>query len=256
MGTKHTGVGAGQVDQATVEKLFPRISRRRLIKAGAAAPLVTTLLSRPAWGTYCSFSGDILSGNLSNHDHGCSAGSGCTPGFWKNNLPPWQLTAYSPGTCVQWNNKGECTAVNATTGTSFAGVFGYTSLVAGANSLMEVLQKGPGSSPDNIDYHIVAAVLNATAFPQAYGPSETEIIDAYKKARSGDPDMSIEKVAAVVTFMNERGCPIDAHGDCMPFPKVVYTDGNCYCNVPAALDNLNCVPVFTTEVLAKNKCNC
>jgi hypothetical protein len=57
-----------------------KITRRRFTKAGAIAPVVMTLGSRPVWGQTCSFSG-ALSGN----DYTTAkplAGIGHTPMYW------------------------------------------------------------------------------------------------------------------------------------------------------------------------------
>lgn len=74
-----------------------------LTKVAIAAPLLTTIASRPVWAGQCSLSGN-LSNNVSNHDHpeNCSI-LGYSPGGWcsghANNNNLWQyvgLTANSP----------------------------------------------------------------------------------------------------------------------------------------------------------------
>jgi hypothetical protein len=57
----------------------PKITRRRFTKAGAVAPVIMTLASRPVWGQACSFSGQ-----LSGNDYATAAppGGGLTPRDW------------------------------------------------------------------------------------------------------------------------------------------------------------------------------
>jgi hypothetical protein len=59
----------------------PRITRRRFTKAGAVAPVVMTLASRPVWGQTCSFSGQ-LSGN--EYATAAPAGVGFPPSHYWN----------------------------------------------------------------------------------------------------------------------------------------------------------------------------
>jgi len=138
------------------------ISRRRFGKAGLAAPVMMTLASRPVWGTsqLCSLSGDIFSGNISDHDHTCSEGFGCTPGFWRNNTDAWPPTGFSPGRCLERHElDGTCKTWDAFgEGTLFADVFGFAPLCApGYATLMEVLQTCSG----RLDWHATGAALNA-----------------------------------------------------------------------------------------------
>lgn len=79
-------------------------SRRSfLTKAVVAAPLLTTIASRPVWAGQCSLSGN-LSNNVSNHDHSIDCNIlGYSPGGWcnghANNHNLWAyigLTAESP----------------------------------------------------------------------------------------------------------------------------------------------------------------
>jgi len=189
----------------------PNARRRTLIRGAAAAPLILSLASRPVWGTQgrCSLSGDIFSANVSNIDKECTDGHGCTPGFWKNNYLAWGCTGFSPGTCLQWNRAGtECQELDATTGTRFDAVFGYGPTCGGVTTLMEVLQVCNGS----LDWHAVGAVLNAMCSAVYYGATAEEVVQAYAMARTGETDPLLLK--DVFDNMNNRGCPLDAHGDC------------------------------------------
>lgn len=190
------------------------LTRRRFGKAGLAAPVMLSLASRPVWGTsqLCSLSGDIFSGNISNHDHrDCTEGFGCTPGFWKNNTDAWGPTGFSPGQCVSRNESdGTCSEWDAFgEGTPFADVFGFAPLCAPAYvTLMEVLQTCNG----HLDWHATAAALNAAHPAIPYGATLTQVVAAYAKARNGE--VGIEDLKDVFDNMNNRGCPLNAHGDC------------------------------------------
>lgn len=58
--------------------------RRTIIKGGVATALLTTVMSRPAWASTCSISGN-LSGNLSgqNEEEPCQQAI-YSPGAWRN----------------------------------------------------------------------------------------------------------------------------------------------------------------------------
>lgn len=196
----------------------PRTSRRRFGKAGLAAPVIMTLASRSVWGTTggCSLSGDIMSGNVSNRhdDYECTTGYGCTPGFWKNNTAPWEGTIASPGDCKEYNDDGvTCKVWNAyDVGTKFADVFGFPpSCVGPEATLMAVLHecKGPGK----LDKHATAAVLNAAHPAIAYGATVMQVIEAWQNARTANAD-DRELLKNVFDSMNNRGCPLNAHGEC------------------------------------------
>jgi len=64
-------------------------SRRSfLTKAVVAAPILSSLASKPVWAIeQCTISG-MLSGNLSTHDETCNFG-GLSPGYWKNHTWPF-----------------------------------------------------------------------------------------------------------------------------------------------------------------------
>lgn len=186
-------------------------SRRRFTQAGLAVPVIMSLAGRPVWGTQgaCSLSGDIFSANVSNIDHECTPGYGCTPGYWKNNYMGWNTTGYSPGECLEWEGRsGKCKKLDATVGTTFYFVFGYSPLCSGVTTMMEVLQECNGS----LDWHAVGAALNAASSSIAYGASLQDVVRAYAMARKGL--VTPEVLKDVFDNMNNRGCPINAHGEC------------------------------------------
>ncbi|WP_421621976.1 hypothetical protein [Alkalilimnicola ehrlichii] len=196
----------------------PNEARRRLTQAGLAAPLVLSLSARPVWGSQgrCSLSGEIFSANVSNIDHECTTGQGCTPGFWKNNTEAWDCTGYSPGQCIERNEDGSCAVWDAFgAGTRFSDVFhtGPTCAPSYA-TLMEVLQSGgQGGCKGSLDWHAVGALLNAACNSVDYGATVEDVKEAYYMARE-DADTDPELVKDVFDNMNNRGCPIDRWGDC------------------------------------------
>ncbi len=202
-------------------------SRRRLTAAGLAAPLLVSLAARPAWGNArggCSLSGDLMSGNLSHPDkeYDCPGWAGCTPGFWRNNYLAWECTGYSPGMCTKATGRGgvNCKELNATVSrghaTSFAEVFDRTPPCPTWDdpSMMEVLQNCPGS----LEWHAVAAVLNAACHKVDYGYQVDDIREAYQlvvdSALLPGEQVDPEKLKDIFDNLNNRDCPINAFGDC------------------------------------------
>jgi hypothetical protein len=234
---KPTDDTAGNAASAQPAGDRPNATRRHLIRGAAAGPIIMALASRPVWGSQglimtlpsrpvwgsqgrCSLSGDIFSANVSNIDHECTAGQGCTPGYWRNNYKGWACTGFSPGTCMEWNQAGtQCQKLDATTGTTFEFVFGYPPQCAGVSTLMEVLQECPGT----LDWHAVGAALNAACTSIYYGATLADVVQAYDMARTGQTDPQLLK--DVFDNMNNRGCPIDAHGNC----EMGYTLEDGYC---------------------------
>ena len=209
-------------------------SRRRFGKAGLAAPVIMTLASRPVWGSgtgKCSLSGDIMSGNVSRHDdYDCTTGYGCTPGFWKNNTAAWPA-GYDPGECIKYF-KGECTEFNTTpdNATTFQEVFGSPPTCGGDadSTLMWVLQTCNGT----LDWHACGAVLNAANPGVIFGASVSDVVLAYQTALAEGNQMLLKDV---FDNMNNRDCPLNAHGEC--------DDG--FTNVDGTADE--CVPVTNSD---------
>jgi hypothetical protein len=111
---------------------------------------------------------------------------GCTPGFWKNHPELW----------------GDINP-NAT----FDSVFGVKKF--GSLTLLEAAGLG-GGGYNALARHAVAALLNASNPHIDYGLSADEIIAMVQKAiKAKDPEPTKNAFEA----LNERGCPIDAHGN-------------------------------------------
>jgi hypothetical protein len=141
--------------------------------------------------------------------------------------------------------------VAAATGTTFFELFGIDSLEGSGLSLMEVLQRTGGQGQFNLDQHAVAAMLNARAF-DGYGASAENIMTAYRNARESDSLIELEKLKYVFAYMNERGCPLTAHGTCEPTIDIdINGDGTAdLCAVPVAVDDQGrCVGIVTQEML-------
>ena len=145
-------------------------NRRRLLRGGlGAAPLLLTLVSRPAlggqWRTTVTKGGGVCKGgcftpsgfvSMPTSQHGkptyCS---GRTPGYWKQqqHFSSW-VPPYYP-TTVSWPGGHQAT--------KFTDVFyGASSPYPSATTFLQVLgmQGGP---PNDVARHIVAAVLYCAA---------------------------------------------------------------------------------------------
>lgn len=206
--------------------------RRGFTTAALASPVLMSLLSKPAWsGVACSISG-LTSGNVSSPGGlpaPCSGdGMGCTPGYWKNNPEAWFInTSYSPGTCKTYKGGStNCSEWNPGTGDKFSVVFGCSPRIGdGDTTLMDILQLGVkdnGNVVADVNHamqaHWVAALLNASVAPLAYGSNAQQIIDVVCAVAYGQPInnvvITIEELHATLELMNERGCLLNAHGFC------------------------------------------
>lgn len=210
--------------------------RRGFTTAAMASPVLMSLLSKPAWsGVACSISG-LTSGNVSSPGGApgsCEGpgggGMGCTPGYWKNNPAAWFInTSYSPGTCKTYNgSSSNCREWNTELGDKFSVVFGCSPIHGDAGTtLLDILQlgvKSNGKTVDDINHamqaHWVAALLNASASPLAYGSSPQDVINAVCAAIDGAIEINGNTISpadlhATLVLMNERGCQLNAHGFC------------------------------------------
>jgi len=211
-------------------------SRRKFTQAGVAAPIIMSLASQPVWGTECSLSG-FMSGNVSGRVHEC-AGSGCTPGFWKNNYHAWATTNYVPGQCVTVDNKGDCTEWNTENATTFIDVFGFapSTQVDGETpqTMMQVLQKEVhiNGSSSSYESHLIAFALNASSNPVAFGATQQQLANALDAVANGEK--SEQDLFDVVVSMNEQGeCFLNSRGECAS-DAVANEAGNC---IPACSGN-------------------
>lgn len=235
--------GKKKATEAGVDK-----SKRGFTTAAMASPVLMSLLSKPAWSqAACSISG-LTSGNVSSPggEPGPCDGMGCTPGYWKNNPEAWFInTPYSPGTCAAYQGQS-CKEWTSGTGDIFLTVFGCAPLIgeAATTTLMDILQlavKDSGNVVSDVNHamqaHWVAALLNASAAPLAYGSDAQQIIDVVCAAAYGTPVngviISVEQLHATLELMNERGCLMNAHGFCEE-NQVNNQEGQC---IPACPGN-------------------
>lgn len=156
-------------EQACVDK------RRRFIKgAGIAAPVVLTLSSPSVFGAMCL--SQIMSGNQSHIGTG-SCILGLSPGFWKNpvgttsqgdtTLEAWSKAGFNYGTCASGKNKNKWDSYSG--GTKFSDSIAFGN---GDNLVMrDILGKENGS----LNWHLVAALLNACYFKGTYILSPDEV---------------------------------------------------------------------------------
>lgn len=205
-------------------------TRRKLILA--TPPLLIGIANRPAWANMCSISG-TMSGPHSGQPQ-VEACLGCTPGFWKANPEAWPLgypgkaddgtvdiftgecvqTTGNPGTstCKVWDNSG----------TKFCELFpncGVIGLDADL-SLMNVLWLGDKNN--NVPFghalgaHIVAGLFNSVSFSEEYGYNGQEFVDMINNVLDNGvfPDgiHSLEELKDALDDNNNRGCPLNAHG--------------------------------------------
>lgn len=209
------------------------VSRRNLAKAGVSAPILMTLISRPAWGLACSPS-SLASGNVSGHNDGECDGQGCTPGFWKNNLMAWEGTGFSPGVCLRWH-RGRCKEWNTNGATKFQDVFGFAPAIAGGTSTMVSLldvmvDHEKSGNLGTFEGHLVAALLNAAKAPYLFGATVDQIKLLAYSVNVGIPyegvDVSMSDLFGMLVRMNESGsCFLNAHGECAP--GYVEHEGKC-----------------------------
>lgn len=194
-------------------------SRRRFVKVGlAATPVLMSVASRPVWGSgLCSLSG-LMSGNASQHTHECTQGYGCTPGFWRNHPLVWP-DPIVPGECSETGPSGKCQEWNADASTKFNEAFGC----GPTKSMMWMLHQSEWSG--TLEFHAIASLLNALKLPKIdFGADASEVINAYCDAKAGLIDA--DALHDTLDNMNNRGCPINAVGDCDD-NFVVNEDGQC-----------------------------
>lgn len=232
-------------------------SRRKFTKGAFAAPVLASLVSTPVWGTgggggACSISG-LRSGNTSSaRDRTCKT-NGCTPGFWKTRLDAWPCAGYNPGTCKTKDQKGRCTEWNTSTGDTFDFAFGFDFPLApgkGYTLLDVMLDHKYWGSHGTFYNHLVAALLNASCSPFAYGATAQQVIDLAKDLDDQGGNIRWRDAHEVIVRMNEAGnCFLNAHGDCQgDLQRAVIAPGEEYC-IPACQDGYHydvnthqCVP--------------
>ena len=174
-------------------------SRRRFSKAGAATPILMTLASQPAFGGGMQCMSNMMSGNLSNHEHPGNCDMGWSPGGWCNPVgqvngidttQAWASTGFSYGTydpaatygpnntvCgMDKQNESECYSGGATIGNLPAGI--NANNFASTTTLRDIICKTGGTGPGaNDTRHCVAAYLNASLPMLNYILTQQQVVD-------------------------------------------------------------------------------
>lgn len=169
--------------------------RRNFAKVGLAAPVLLAMVNRTAWaGPACAPSAFMSATFASHHPEQaqlCDLEVGCSPGFWMNHPCAW--VSFTPDSELE-NKTDPCPGdVDANcyskgnskffrNGTTFSAAFGCAVSTGDASwTLMEVLQKGHGNalSNGNIEWHAVAALLNAASNQPNYNLSEAEVKEIF-----------------------------------------------------------------------------
>lgn len=172
--------------------------RRRMLKgAAAAAPVIMTVASRPAFGVVTGMEcfSSTLSGNLS-HPQQLQCAAGFSPGAWKNKPCLWDGTAsgwadtgYTYGTCTNPGNSGNCSRCDQYTGgTTVAEAFGS----GDSRPMRQVLCEDNGSYL----WHMIAGLLNSKAIP-GYVFTTQQILDIYNGVLLGD--MTQDQIKNVIS---------------------------------------------------------
>ncbi|TDY03795.1 hypothetical protein EDC23_0165 [Thiohalophilus thiocyanatoxydans] len=165
-------------------------SRRRLIRGAAAAPIIFTLASRPAWGGVCTIS-VMASDNLS-HPGRTDNCNGNTPGYWKQHPEMWPAP-YEPGSSEGDDKQKVGISASgsqqyAGDGTKFQHVFGMAHPTGHDKTMMQVMQLNGNEDPYELGAHAVAAVLNAAYWgAELYGYTPDEIVHMYNMRYYEDP---------------------------------------------------------------------
>ncbi len=120
---------------------------------------------------------------------------GCTPGYWKNHLFAWDMTAYTPGTLV---------------GSVFNLPASFASL--GSATLEDALHWSNGRWPinnaRNLIKHATAALLNATHPDIYYEWNMAYIINQVNAALATENKETMNSLASDIDDMNNSGCPL------------------------------------------------
>ncbi len=216
------------------------VSRRTLAKAGASAPLLMSLFSRPVLGatTNC-FSADVRNSADTSGRHEECDGKGCRPTYWKDHTQSWNGTGCSAGQQVfrdgryrkEWNTQD---------GTTFYSVFGFHPTIAsrmrdfGSVTLMDVLlENDKQGNSECFESHMVAAYLNAAKAPFIYGANCEQVVEVVQASRMGTTvrgvEISEQECHDLLLQMNNTGdCFLNSFGECGP--GYVEVNGTC---VPA-----------------------
>lgn len=139
----------------------------------------------------------VLAGSVAAHVDTPTGNQGCTPGFWKNNLLPWESTVPN---------------VYPTT-TVVGSVFTNAHAPFASMTFLEALQIEGGPMEGKLLRQAVAALLNTVHFDVAFPiGSEGVLIGMVNTALAGDKD-AMEALKDQLDTWNNLGCPLSANVD-------------------------------------------
>jgi hypothetical protein len=206
---QHDHHGESEAECPSVSRPDHDKRRRRFLKgATAAAPVIMTIASRPAFGVVTGMEcfSSTLSGNLS-HPEKFECAAGFSPGAWKNKpclwdgtASGWSDTGYDYGTCTNPKTPGgPCTKCDEYTGGStVADAFGGSD----SRPMRQVLCEDNGS----LLWHLIAALLNSLAIPE-YVFRTDQVIDIYHGVLLADKTEEQIKNILSATWQNEPNQP-------------------------------------------------
>jgi cysteine-rich repeat protein len=121
---------------------------------------------------------------------------GCTPGYWKNHLDAWDMTAYTPATLV---------------GSVFDLPTNFASL--GSATLEDALHwsngRWPINSARNLIKHATAALLSTTHPDVNYEWTMAHILNEVNAALATENKNTMNNLATDIDDMNNSGCPLN-----------------------------------------------
>lgn len=194
--------GRDIVSVAASEEGAVNSDRRNFAKIGLAAPVLLSMVNRTAWASPACAPSAFMSAtiaSLSPSQIDCGQGVGRSPGYWKNHPNAWPAP-YFPD--PKKASSKECSFYPNTQGdgqsykdggsvpnhtycrstSKFNEVFNClgTSPYPGNWTLMEVLRNGNGSAGmQNVEFHAVAALLNAASGQANYNLGVAQVIDIF-----------------------------------------------------------------------------
>ncbi|WP_448212683.1 hypothetical protein [Colwellia sp. MEBiC06753] len=227
----------------------PSKSRRSfLIKSAMVPPVISTVASKPVWGTgICALSGS-LSGNMSNHgdQYDCEGPKGRSPGYWCQ----WIKATFCPPKKLGFKILYNWSEAGAWPTTSFSLIFGSAPSSGAPDSLGGVMMLGDynqGSTP--FERHVVAAYLSSkhSLMASEVPYTTTQVIDAYQKVMANPGTQQASDIIDIfdALFTNHidgsvYDTQISVTADDMKALKLITNEADCAqdknadCNDPSA----------------------
>jgi uncharacterized repeat protein (TIGR01451 family) len=136
-------------------------------------------------------------------------GEGCTPGFWKNNGDKHGASAW----CDRFSPSMKISDVFILDEPLVIRGNGKSTITD--PTLLQALGAN-GGGVNAMIRHGIAAMLNACSdcVQYEYG-SEDEVITLIEGALNGDGPYTVDELHSMFAEYNERGCPVNQHGECV-----------------------------------------